>query len=94
MDLSICGIYWVSSVAQTRQDTEKRFSASLKGVKNEAFPVKNLEFEIFVFILSQICNFCQSFKKSCFIIFIDALPLQLQRCIVTFSFVTMVYTFF
>ena len=76
MDFSICGIYWVSSVAHTRQDIEKRFSASLKGVKHEAFPVKNLEFKIFVFILSQICNYCQIFKKSCFIIFIDALPLQ------------------
>ena len=81
-------VYWVSTVAQTRQDIEKRFSASLKGVKNEAFPVKNLEFKIFVCILSQI------FKNSCFIISIDALPLQYQRYTVTFSFLTMLYTFF
>ena len=31
-------VYWVSSVAQTRQDIEKRFSVPLKGVKIKCFP--------------------------------------------------------
>ena len=35
-------------MAQTRQNIEKRFSASLKGVQNEALPVKNLAFKIFI----------------------------------------------
>ena len=30
--------YWLYSVEQTRQDTEKRFSASFKAIKNEKFP--------------------------------------------------------
>ena len=87
-------VYLVSSVAQTRQDIEKRFSASLKGVKNEAFLVENLELKIFICILSQFYNFCKMFTKPYFIIFIDALPLQYQRYTVTFSFLTILYTFF
>ena len=79
-------VYWVSSVAQTRQDIENRFSASLKGVKNEAFLIQNLEFKIFICNLSQICNFCQIFKNSCFIIFIDALSLRYQRYSALFIF--------
>ena len=61
-------------MAQTRQDIEKRFSVSFKGIKNEAFPVKNLAFKIFIFILCKIHHFCQNFKKSCFILFIDVWP--------------------
>ena len=30
-------------MVQTRQDIEKRLSASFKGIKTEAFPVKNLD---------------------------------------------------
>ena len=52
-------VYWVSSVAQTRQDIDKRFSASLKGDKNKAFLVKHLEFKIFICILYQ---FLQNFQ--------------------------------
>ena len=52
-------------MAQTRQDIEKRFFASFKGIKNEAFPVKNLAFKIFIFILFKIHHFCKIFKKSC-----------------------------
>ena len=38
-------VYLVKSVAQTRHDTEKRFSVPLKGVKNKACSVKNLAFK-------------------------------------------------
>ena len=48
-------------MAQTRQDIEKRFSASLKGVENEVIPVKNLALKIFIFILCKIGQFCQKF---------------------------------
>ena len=54
--------YWLCSVAQTRQDIEKWFSASFKGIKNEVFPVKNLAFKIFIFIRCKIRHFCQNFK--------------------------------
>ena len=83
--------YWLCSVAQTTQDIEKRFSASFKGIKNEAFPVKNLAFEIFIFILCKIRHFCQNFKKSCFILFIDVWPLCCQWYIVIVSFLTKLY---
>ena len=53
-------------MAQTRQDIEKRFSASFKGIKNEAFPVKNLAFKMFIFIHFKIHHFCQNFKKIMF----------------------------
>ena len=35
-------VYGVSSVAQTKQYLEKRFSARLKRVKTKAFPIKDL----------------------------------------------------
>ena len=69
-------------MAQPRQDIEEQFSASLKGVENEAFPVKNLAFKIFVFIFRQIRHFLK--KISCFlfvfvfIIFIDVWHLCYQ----------------
>ena len=55
MDFSIV-VNWVSSVAQTRQVIEKQFSASVKEVENEPFPVKNFAFSIC--ILCQIRHFC------------------------------------
>ena len=45
--------------------------ATFKGIEDEAFPVKNLALKIFIFILFKIHHFCQNFKKSCFILFID-----------------------
>ena len=61
-------LYWVSYVAQTRQDIEKLFSASLKGVENKVFPVKkSAAFKIFIYILCKIrhvCHFCN--KKNHF----------------------------
>ena len=53
-------VYWVSSVAKTRQDIEKRFSVSFKGVDNPAFPVKNLALRIFIF---NLCHFQKKKKK-------------------------------
>ena len=70
MLISISGIFG-QSVAQTIHDIEKRFSVPLKGVKNEAFPIENLAFQFFAFSATQICNFSQIFKKSCFIILSD-----------------------
>ena len=64
-------VYLVRYVAQTRHDIEKRFSVPLKGVKNKAFPIKNLAFKIFAFSASQIYIFSQIFKKSRFIISSD-----------------------
>ena len=55
---------WLSSVAQTRQYIEKRLSASFKGIKNEAFPVKNLEFKILILILCNIHLFWPKFQKN------------------------------
>ena len=40
-------------MAEIRQDFEKWFSVSRKGFKNEAFPIKILVFEIFIFIVFQ-----------------------------------------
>ena len=54
MDFSICGILGQLCGKKTRQDIEKRFSVSLKGVDNQAFPVKNLAFRIFIF---NLCHF-------------------------------------
>ena len=54
--------YWFCSVAQTRQDIEKRFSAYFKGIKNEAFPVKNLAFKNFIFILCKFTIFAKISK--------------------------------
>ena len=50
-------------MAEIRQYFEKWFSVSRKGVKIEAFPIKILAFEIFIFITFQNQNFCQIFKK-------------------------------
>ena len=40
-------VYLVRSVAQTRHDIDKRFSVPIQGVKNKAFPFKNLAFKFF-----------------------------------------------
>ena len=93
MNISICSLLGQCCSAN-RQDIEKkkkRFSASSKGVENEAFVVKSLAFKIFIFILCKIRNFCQMFRKSCFIIFIDVWPLRYQWYTVTFTFLTMLY---
>ena len=81
-------VYRVYSVAQIRQNIEKGFSVSFKGVKIKRFP-KKMSFKIFIFILSKICNFCQFLKKSCFIIFNDVWPLQYQLYTGVFSLLTM-----
>ena len=83
--------YWLCSVAQTRQDIEKRLSASFKGMENEAFQVKHLAFEIFIFILCKIHHFSQNFKKSCFILVIDVWPLCCHWCIMIVSFLTKLF---
>ena len=57
-------------MAEIRQDCEKRFSVSRKGVKNEAFPIKILAFKIFIFTVFQNHNFCQIFKKIMFYYFL------------------------
>ena len=75
MDFSIYGIF---GMAEIRHYFEKWFSVSRKGVKIEASPIKILAFEIFIFITFQNQNFCQIFKKSCFIIFIDVSTLCYQ----------------
>ena len=71
-------VYLVRSVAQTRHIIEQRFSVPLKGVKNKAFPIKIKHLNFFAFSASQICNFSQIFKKSCFIILSDVRPLPRQ----------------
>ena len=53
-------VYLVSSVAQSRQDIEKRFC--LPKSQNKVVPVKNLALNIFIFILSKICISCLIFK--------------------------------
>ena len=63
MDFSIYGIF-VRPIAEIRQDFEKWFSDSMKGVKNEAFPIKFSAFKIFIFIFFQNHYFCQIFKKN------------------------------
>ena len=65
-------------MAEIRQDFEKWVLVSRKGVKNEAFPIKVLAFKIFIFIVFQNHLFCQIFKKSGFIIFIDVWPMCCQ----------------
>ena len=77
MDFSIYGIL-ARPMAEIRQDYEKCFSVSRKGIKKEAFPIKILGFKIFIFIVFQNHHFCQIFKKSCFINFIDVWPLCYQ----------------
>ena len=57
-------VYWVSSVVQTRQDIEKRFSVSFKGVENEAFLIKiwNLKFSFLSF--AKIAIFAKKMKNN------------------------------
>ena len=64
-------LYMVRLVEKIKQDfEEKKDSDSWKGVKNEAFPIKILDFKIFIFVVYQNHHFCQIFKTSCFIIFL------------------------
>ena len=70
-------MWYIESVLWRKPDKIlKNVFTPFKGSQNKVFPIKKLAFEIFIFILSQICNFCQNFKKSCFIIFIDVWPYQ------------------
>ena len=71
-------VYLVRPMAEIRQDFEKWFSVSRKGVKNEAIPIKILALKIFIFIVFKNQHFCQIFIKSGFIIFIDVWPLCYQ----------------
>ena len=41
MDFYIYILYLVRPLMEIRQDFEKWFSVSRKGIKNEAFPIKN-----------------------------------------------------
>ena len=49
-------------MAKIRQNFEKLFSDSRKGVKNEAFAIKKLEFKIFIFYVFQIIIFAKFSK--------------------------------
>ena len=60
----------IGSVLWRKPDKILKNVFLFKGIKNEVFPVKNLAFKIFIFILCKIHHFCQNFKKSCFILFI------------------------
>ena len=51
---------------EIRQDFEKWFSVSRKGVKNEVFPIKILAFKIFIFSVFQNHHFCKILKKIMF----------------------------
>ena len=89
-------VYWVSSVVQTRQDIEKRISASLKGVKKEAIPVKKMELKFFVSILYPFTNlqFCQIFKKIMFNHFYCCRASAISKVHNDYFFLTMLYKFF
>ena len=51
-------------MAQTTQDIKKkRFSASFKGIKNEAFPVKTLAFKISFSYFAKFAIFAKISKK-------------------------------
>ena len=52
-------VYFVKHMAEIRQDFEKWFSVSKKGIKNEAFPIKMLAFKIFIFIVFQNHHFAK-----------------------------------
>ena len=79
-------------MAEIRQDFEKKGFRSLgRESKNEAYPIKILAFKIFIFTVFQNHNFCQIFKKSYFIIFIDVWPLCYQDYTMIFLFLTMLY---
>ena len=84
---SLYVLYWVSSVAQTRQDIEKRVSASLKEIENKVFLSKIWHLNFLYLSFAKFTIFAIRFKnKSCFIIFIDVWPLCYQWCTVTFLF--------
>ena len=87
-------VYWVSFVTQTRQDIEKRFSVFLKGVENEAFPIKNWHLKFSYLSFAEFAIFA-IFKIFIFflIIFIGARPLCFQWYTVTFSVLTRLYAF-
>ena len=51
-------------MAEIRQDFEKWFSVSRKGVKNEAIPIKILVSKIFIFIVCQLITIFANFKKN------------------------------
>ena len=76
MDFSIYCIF-----GQTYGGNQARFSKMVfglyEGAKNEAFPLKNLACEIFIFIVSKI-TILPNFQKIIFIIFIDVWPLCYQ----------------
>ena len=59
-------VYLARTMAEIRQDFEKWFSVSRKGIEKEAFPNKILGFKIFIFIIFQNHHFCQIFKKIMF----------------------------
>ena len=84
---------YIGSVLWRKPDKilKKQFSASLKGAENEVFPVKDLTFKIFIFVVCNIRHFGQIFTKSCFIFFIDVWPLCYQWYTVTVSFLTILY---
>ena len=73
-------VHWVSSVVQTRQDIEKRFSASYKGAENKAFSIKNLVFKMFVLSFEKFAIFAKKIK----IIFISFL-LMSDLCVINGS---------
>ena len=68
MDFSICGTLGQFCGASQTRFLKKRVSASFTGVENEAFPIKDLAFKVFVFILCKIRHFCPKKKNSYFII--------------------------
>ena len=59
-------VYSVIPMAEIRQDFEKWFSVSRKGVKNEAFPIEILAFKIFIFSVFQNHHFTENFQKIMF----------------------------
>ena len=81
----------IGSVAQTREDIEKRFSVAFKGIKNETFPVKNLAFKFSFSSFAKFAIFAKNFKKSCFILFIDVWSLCCQWYKVIVPFFTKLY---
>ena len=50
-------------MAKIRQDFEKWFSVSRKGVKNEAIPIKILASKIFILLFSKITIFAKFSKN-------------------------------
>ena len=50
-------------MAEIRQDFEKWFSVSRKGVKNEAFPIKILHLKFSFLLFSKITSFAKFSKN-------------------------------